>query len=442
MFEHNAGEFNDVIIDSNVINLNSSSGLSLGGIITTNAGVMIDNVVITNNVITGVTGSKLNFGVRLYKPGDNSGYAENVIINDNVMEFLEGGIFVSGGDSNDALTVTGNRIANASIAISVDDRSGAVINNNHISLCNDTFIRIGATLGNNVRGISISNNSLSVPNSALTDGILIDNSGSGNISEYQVKNNYVNVSAATSATPINDLVGSGTAQIYGNITLPETSSSFAADKKVTVDQIDSDTDKVLSVGYASLGANLLATADPDDVSQTYKSRVSSTATGIAKMPNTGFWALDSSVYDSNSGHQLAKDIFNRSMFHRSKSSGSWDADWLEIYDSGNTNFSEFGGGGGDDWIAHGWTRSVINCYVVLPINSKTPPTSITVEGTFKIINRTGNTVISSGISDIIMRPQSSNKAVFLQVNPLDSVPADEPIILSTDSSDAKITVNY
>lgn len=447
VLEHNAGEFDNIIIDSNVINLNSSSGLSLGGIITTNAGVMVDNIVITNNVITGVAGSKLNFGVRFYKPGDNSGYAGNVIINDNVMEFLKGGVFISGGDSNDALTMTGNRIANASIAISVDDRSGAVINNNHISLCNDTFIRIGATLGNNVRGVSISNNSLSVPNSALTDGILIDNSGSGNISEYQVKNNYVNVSAASSATPINDLVGSGTAQIYGNITLPETSSSFAADKKVTVDQIDSDTDKVLNVGYASLGANLLATADPDTVSQTYKSRVSSTAPGIAKMPNTGFWALDSSVYDANSGHQLAKDIFNRSMFHRSKSSGSWDADWIKIHDDENTNFTTFRGGNVGDQIGSVIYRNTTTLFLVKDISGYiNSPSSITCTGTFKIVNQNGVSIITGiAASDLSMESLTSSKRLKVRISNVDptllTFGGDTTYELAAETADATIEAN-
>jgi len=225
----------------------------------------------------------------------------------------------------------------------------------------------------------------------------------------------------------------------------------AASKNIVTSTTDTTAGRLLTVGYGGWGSEnagpsvgvdfgdvrLPMMVIPVEISESTGDLPESSGFGTL-LPIAGVQNSTSHQwYFSRSSSEL-----NKILFRTKRSTATPYEDWVEMYHSGNTNFNEFGGDGGDDWIAHGWTRSSVNCYIVLPINSKTSPTSITVEGTFKIISRAGNSVISSGISDIIMRPQSSNKAVFLQVNPLDSVPVDEPIILSTDSSDAKITVNF
>lgn len=114
--------------------------------------------------------------------------------------------------------------------------------------------------------------------------------------------------------------------------------------------------------------------------------------------------------------------------------------WRYLYDSGNTNFDEFGGVATDDAIAAGVSQTGAVAVFYLPINSYTAPTSITINGTFKVTDSNGASR-GTGISSISMSAGTTNKLVRLSISGL-TLTVDEPLELRTESSTSKITVNY
>jgi hypothetical protein len=78
----------------------------------------------------------------------------------------------------------------------------------------------------------------------------------------------------------------------------------------------------------------------------------------------------------------------------------------------------------------------------LPINSYTEPTSITVVGTFNVININTGTVIATGVTPTIISP-SSNKIALVQVSvSATGLVAGVNCALYPDSATSKITVNF
>lgn len=212
----------------------------------------------------------------------------------------------------------------------------------------------------------------------------------------------------------------------------------AASKDVVTSNTDSTAGRLLTVGYGSLGTNLIAISDPNSVSSTTKNRLSATASGIGNMPEVGFYAIDTQNYDANSGHQLAKNLFSREMFHRSKASGVWDAEWLKIYHSGNTNFNEFGGLAENKVLATGTMFTSTTARFYLPINSKVQPSSITTVGGFRVV--TSQTIIATDVS-VSMSFPTSERMVVLDVT-VPSTAIGTPVNLRGETASSKITVNY
>ncbi len=214
--EHKEEPFANIVIQGNVINMLNETPLTLGAIVTTNEGVKVDRLVIDGNVIKGNTTTRLNDGVRIYRGGNNTGYVDSVIISNNSFEGLRYPIAIAGGDNTDNVIINGNRVKAGGIGIQVLDRTAFIVSNNSLEQCNQGFIKVSTTLASNSRGGIISCNTMKFANSALTYGITIEN-GAGSVEYYQVKNNYIDVLDATSATAIIDSAADANSQVSGNL---------------------------------------------------------------------------------------------------------------------------------------------------------------------------------------------------------------------------------
>lgn len=123
---------------------------------------------------------------------------------------------------------------------------------------------------------------------------------------------------------------------------------------------------------------------------------------------------------------------------------SGDVTWVEVYHSGNTNFNEFGGESINDVVAQGVALN--NQYVIfyLPINSKTAPTGITVEGLFNVRTPINNSMVKGSVTPIIFGGLSSNKVACIGFNTLGAtgLSQGDALELVTESNTSKITVNF
>lgn len=116
----------------------------------------------------------------------------------------------------------------------------------------------------------------------------------------------------------------------------------------------------------------------------------------------------------------------------------------ELYHSGNTNFDEFGGESINDVVAQG--AALNNNYVIfyLPINSKTAPTGITVNGFFKVRTPVNNSMVKGSVTPIIFGGLSSNKVACIGFDSLGATGLSQGDVLElvTESNTSKITVNF
>ncbi|MAD90096.1 MAG: hypothetical protein CMK64_10355 [Pseudoalteromonas sp.] len=110
-----------------------------------------------------------------------------------------------------------------------------------------------------------------------------------------------------------------------------------------------------------------------------------------------------------------------------------------VYDSGNTNFNELGGNGSGDGIAVGYMATGGTARFFVPINSKTPPSSITTSGSFSV--REINTVINTNITSVTLSGGSSNKIGLLEVTGLTGT-AGNPVVLQIENASSSIAFNF
>lgn len=141
--------------------------------------------------------------------------------------------------------------------------------------------------------------------------------------------------------------------------------------------------------------------------------------------------------------QTLYDAKSSSIFHRIFTT-AWTP-WVEVYHSGNTNFNEFGGNGVDDRIAKGICRGATTAFIELPLNSLTPATGFSAQGTFRLVNYAGTTTLVSGISSSdfsLTNTKPSNKLFTLLVTVSGGLTGAETVFLETETASAKITVNF
>lgn len=112
-----------------------------------------------------------------------------------------------------------------------------------------------------------------------------------------------------------------------------------------------------------------------------------------------------------------------------------------VYDSGNTNFSKFGGNADNDVIAVGFAASSSLAVFYLPLNGIGPPSSISVTGTFAIRAPSAATKIATGLVPTFAGSASSNKIGFLQISTA-GLTAGQPLELQTEGAATKIVANY
>mgnify|MGYP003630949496 CR=1 FL=1 len=215
-----------------------------------------------------------------------------------------------------------------------------------------------------------------------------------------------------------------------------TGTAAAAD--VTTSVTDTTAGRVVKVGDFSLGGNLIVAVNPNEINKTYSTRLPNTVEGIGYMPQVGYYTMDTAAYDSNSGHQLAKDLFDRQMYHRTKQGEVWDDEWIKIFDSGNTNFNEFGGLAANDTIGVAGRVTNATAALALPINSKVAPTSLTRTGSFNIIR---NGINEGAVTSLTLTSGSSNKVAILEFGGVTFNQGDF-IQVRTVDAESKIKVNF
>jgi hypothetical protein len=115
-------------------------------------------------------------------------------------------------------------------------------------------------------------------------------------------------------------------------------------------------------------------------------------------------------------------------------------DWVELFHSGNTNLTEFGGTQSGDYLGTGVIAGATEAEIFLPIFSPTAPTSITVTGSFLLVTRGGASV--AGITSLTLQPQSSNRLARILISGLAGRTPNDAVTLVGESSTSKITVNF
>ncbi|AZU97343.1 hypothetical protein [Alteromonas phage P24] len=110
------------------------------------------------------------------------------------------------------------------------------------------------------------------------------------------------------------------------------------------------------------------------------------------------------------------------------------------YDSGNTNFNEFGGAAGDNIGCIGFAVSTTVADFYFPLVSKAPPTGRGVVGTFDVVTPDG-TLIAAGVTPSF-NGRSSFRELVLQVSGLSGITKDQPLKLRCKTATDKITAQF
>lgn len=228
----------------------------------------------------------------------------------------------------------------------------------------------------------------------------------------------------------------------------EYNTGSAASRDVVSSTADATTGRVLTVGYGGLGGSRISkqTFGNDLVnvfsgSSEYNGMIVEVAVDTANKPSIA--RSDVAGFASVNGTTLIfTAIFPTSELgnvYTGIYSGT-ELTWRSSYDSGNTNFNDFGGVGTSDLIATGFAFNSSAALFNLPINSITSPSGISVTGMFEVRNQ--NALLASGAVPTITT-STSNKMLSLVVSGLgDVLTAGESLRLITESATSKITVNY
>jgi hypothetical protein len=130
-------------------------------------------------------------------------------------------------------------------------------------------------------------------------------------------------------------------------------------------------------------------------------------------------------------------------FGRTYNSG-W-SEWVEIYHSGNTNFHIFGGNGAGDRFASGTAVDATTVFFELHLSSLTPATGFNVQGTFRIVAHNGTSTLVSGLTSADFSSSNSrpsSRLITILVTVPSGLTSKDPVYLETESSDARIRVDF
>lgn len=224
----------------------------------------------------------------------------------------------------------------------------------------------------------------------------------------------------------------------------------AATRDTVSSQTDSESGKVLrsfgATGYMGIGSTTAPSVT--DANSLVKSGVYAASGGSAvNFPG-------STAFSPFLAMRRLSNYETLSTFHISGGGGQPVEAWVrrstdggenwfegELYHSANTNFDTFGGNADNDVIAIGFAASNSLAIFYLPLNGVSPPSSISVTGTFAIRSPSASTKIATGLVPTFASSASSNKVGFLQVS-TSGLTAGQPLELQTEGATTKIVANY
>jgi len=112
----------------------------------------------------------------------------------------------------------------------------------------------------------------------------------------------------------------------------------------------------------------------------------------------------------------------------------------DISKNGTSIFNEFGGLLSGQYIAQGYALTSTYGAILLPINSDTAPTSVTIVGGFDVVRFSSN-VLAAGVSLTLNRTISSNRLAILLFETTGLVEGTSFSLMQTSNA-SKITVNF
>jgi hypothetical protein len=169
------------------------------------------------------------------------------------------------------------------------------------------------------------------------------------------------------------------------------------------------------------------------------SQADGTASGTT--PTNASYTVLHTQFDGNSRTQIAWQAGIQTVFLYTRSrdpSTGWGA-WVQIFDTGNTNFNVFGGLAADDRIVNGFALSATSAVFNLPINSFTSPGSFTKVSTFKVLNAAAATIATDVTLSFSASSTGKNLVLTAAVT---GRTTGEPLVLLTETATSKITVNF
>ncbi len=110
------------------------------------------------------------------------------------------------------------------------------------------------------------------------------------------------------------------------------------------------------------------------------------------------------------------------------------------YHDENVNLTNFSGGVAGAFVAFGYMRTAGIARFLLPISKISPPSSVTVTGTFSV--SVGNNVdVINGVIPIFSNTQSSKKLCIIDVGGISGASSGDLAILKGDSPSSNVKVN-
>lgn len=227
----------------------------------------------------------------------------------------------------------------------------------------------------------------------------------------------------------------------------------AASKNIVTSTTDTTAGRLLTVGYAGIGASSILVSDFDNltVNGCYQSLLGSTVGAPLAGRQYTLWH---NAFGTGTGNDRASQIAVETlpttstspMYFRTREAGVW-GEWQEIYDSGNTNFTTFRGGNVGGQIGSVVYRNTNTLFLVKDISGYiNSPSSITCTGTFKIVNQNGASMIT-GITaaDLSMESLTSSKRLKVRISNVDpsllTFGGDVTYELAAETADATIEAN-
>lgn len=112
------------------------------------------------------------------------------------------------------------------------------------------------------------------------------------------------------------------------------------------------------------------------------------------------------------------------------------------YTSNNLNPNVFGGIASGDVIALGEANSATGGSFILPISGVGGPVSISITGTFDVIDITGTVTYAAGITDLVLSSVSGNKIAYIFTSSALGMTPGQNIYLRQAAALSRITVNF